>query len=183
MFRVFNAGGASGSFLTASYRGDVFKMNSITKRAAPFDIDVVDSFVHCDRGISEPATALIIASRHGVIYSVEYLISRGADLDKQAIEGGNTALMEAAGRGHLRVVVALVEAGADVHKRNKDGKTAAEIAEEAGYGLVAKTIEEPGSVTVTDIASYTRTHLPKTKSLNLRPLGCWGRMSEFCLNT
>ena len=181
MFGLFNSGGVVGSFLHASYQGDVFKMNSIAKRFAPFDVDATDQFVHCDTGTSEPATALIVASRHGIIYSVEYLVSKGADLDKQAYEGGSTALMEAAKRGHLKVVAALVEAGADTKLRNKDGKMAGDLAKEAGYGLVARVIERPGSVTVTDIATYTRNHLPRQNSLNLRPLGCWGKVSAFCL--
>jgi ankyrin repeat protein len=182
MFGLFHSGSVVGSFIHAAYQGDVFKMNSIAKRSAPFDFDATERFVHSDSGTCEPATALIVSARHGVIYSVEYLISKGANVDKQASEGGNTALMEAARGGHLKVVAALVEAGADPQLRNKDGKTAGDLAKEAEYGLVARVIERPGSVTVMDIATYTRSHLPRQKSLSLRPLGCWGKVSACCLS-
>ena len=171
-----------GSFMHAAYQGDVYRMNRIARSSATFDFDATERFVHSDTGTSEPATALIISARHGIIYSVEYLISKGANVDKQACEGGNTALMEAARGGHLKVVAALVEAGADAQLRNKDGKTAGDLAKEAEYGLVARVIERPGSVTVMDIATYTKSHLPRQKSLNLRPLGCWGNVSSFCLS-
>ena len=156
-------------------------MNQISKQSPSFDMDALDPFVHGETGEAEPATALIIGARHGVIYSVDYLISKGAKLDIAAPNDGNTALHEAARQGHLRVVVSLVEGGADVTKVNKDGKTAAQLATESGYSLVAKTIESPGSVTVGDIAMYTRNHLPRQKSMNLMPVGCWGQISKFCL--
>lgn len=181
MFGLFHSGGIVGSFMHAAYQGDVYKMNRIARSNAPFDFDATEGFVHSDTGTSEPATALIISARHGIIYSVEYLISKGANLDKQASEGGNTALMEAARGGHMKVVAALVEAGADAQLTNKDGKTAGDLAKEAGYDVVARVIEEPGSVTVTDIAAYTRSHLPRQRTLNLRPLGCWGKVSSLCI--
>jgi len=156
-------------------------MNTISKQSPSFDIDALDPFVHGETGQVEPATALIVGARHGVIYSVDYLISKGAGLDIAAPNDGNTALHEAARLGHLRVVVSLVEAGADASKVNKEGKTAAQLAEAAGYTLVAKTIENPGCVTVTDIALYTRNHLPQSKSMNLKPQGCWGKLSKCCL--
>jgi hypothetical protein len=180
MFNVFHSGSSSGAFVTASYRGNVYKMNTIAKSDPTMDVNAIVDFVHCESGKPEPATALIIAARHGVMYSVEFLINKGADLNVQ-IEDGTTALMEAARRGHLRVVVALVEAGADVALKNKDGKTAGELADEEGYSLVARTVRSPGTVTVSDIAMYTRSHLPKQKSMNLRPMGCWGAISKSCL--
>ena len=79
----------------------------------------------------------------------------------------------------MKVVAALVEAGADAQLTNKDGKTAGDLAKEAGYDVVARVIEKPGSVTVMDIAAYTRSHLPRQKSL--RPLGCWGKVSSLCI--
>jgi len=160
-------------------------MNTISKQTPSFDIDALDPYVHVETGQAEPATALIVGARHGVIYSVDYLISKGARLDIAAPNDGNTALHEAARMGHLRVVVSLVEAGADASKVNREGKTAAQLAEAAGYTLVAKTVENPGCVTVTDIAVYTRSHLTKlatnSKSMNLKPQGCWGKLSKWCL--
>lgn len=182
MFRVFNTGSVQGAFINASYRGDVFKMNTIVKRGGElFDVNALDPFVHCDTGKPEPATALIIGARHGVSYSVDFLISKGADLNVQAPNDGNTALHEAARQGHVRVVVALVEAGADTSRVNKEGRTAAELAEANGYALVSSTINTPSCVTVGDIALYTRNHLPRQKSLNLKATGCWGSCSKLCL--
>merc|ERR1712226_1505547 len=56
-----------------------------------------------------------------------------------------TALMYAAQGGHTEVVQTLLDKGGDTDTTNNEGKTAAKLAEEAGYNDVKKLIDEhPG---------------------------------------
>ena len=63
-------------------------------------------------------TALICASRNGKINVIEYLVSKGADLNIQNVYG-DTALHWASMRGDLDMVKCLVKAGANINIQNK----------------------------------------------------------------
>ena len=173
----FQRGSPAGKLMAASYRGDVYKMKRMIKTGV--DVNGIDGFINAGSHQLEDCTALCIAARHGILYSVDFLLAEGADANI-TIANGNTALMEAASRGHLRVVVALIENGADVSIKNADGKTAGDLASESGYTLVAKTISDPFHVTMAEISQYTRQHLPRQET-NLRPMGFWGSCSRACL--
>ncbi|WPT14083.1 DNA-directed primase/polymerase protein [Picochlorum sp. SENEW3] len=162
----------TGKFLEASYRGDVFKMKRILDKGI-VDVNGTAMFVKADTHELEDCTALCLAARHGILYSVDFLIEYGADLDLP-LDDGNTAIMEAARMGHLRVIVSLMEGGASLKLTNADGKTAADLAEENGYGLVARVLKDPSHVTMAEITDYTRDHMKKCARRNLRPTGFWG---------
>ncbi|KAI8108186.1 hypothetical protein M9434_006216 [Picochlorum sp. BPE23] len=162
----------TGNFLEASYRGDVFKMRRILDKGI-VDVNGTAMFVKADTHELEDCTALCLAARHGILYSVDFLIEYGADLDLP-LDDGNTAIMEAARMGHLRVIVSLMEGGASLKLTNADGKTAADLAEENGYGLVARVLKDPSHVTMAEITDYTRDHMKKCSRRNLRPTGFWG---------
>jgi len=174
----FQRGTPAGKLMAASYRGDLFKMKKILKSGV--DVNEIDGFMNASSKQLEDCTALCIAARHGIVYSVDFLLGEGAD-PNVLIANSNTALMEAASRGHLRVVVALIESGADISLKNADGKTASELALESGYSLVAKTVSDPSHVSMAEISHYTRQHLPR-QATNLRPIGFWGSCSSACLD-
>jgi ankyrin repeat protein len=89
-------------------------------------------------------TALHQSARHGDAVFVKELISFGANVDARAANG-NTPLHEACAaitkEERLAVVRLLVEAGSDPTVKNRDGKTARDIALENGYSDVLTTLE------------------------------------------
>ncbi len=63
-------------------------------------------------------TPLIKASWDGDLPIVEYLLSKGADVNARDTESKGTALLNAVTRGHMEVIKALLAAKADVSLRN-----------------------------------------------------------------
>lgn len=61
------------------------------------------------------------------VRTVELVLSRGVPVD-DADDRGRTALMTAAELGHAAIVRTLLKAGADPSRRDKEGKTAADLA-------------------------------------------------------
>lgn len=91
----------------------------------------LDAGVHINTNISYSdefprATPLHIASRFGTPEVVKLLLEKGADVN--AHRDGWTPLHEAASRGKSEIVLLLLQYGADSSIRNKQGKTAADIA-------------------------------------------------------
>lgn len=84
-----------------------------------------------DRGV----TALQAAASVGDVEMVEYLLSKGAEVNAPAaVANGVTALQAAAIKGHLRIAQILLEHGADVDAKAgiENGRTAIEGAAEFG---------------------------------------------------
>ena len=69
------------------------------------------------------ATALTRAAGFGYTQIVEFLLSKGANVNQKTAKRGNTALLWAAYGGHLETVGMLLEAGADVDQRVMDPET------------------------------------------------------------
>ena len=72
--------------------------------------------------------------------TVSVLASLGANVDLPET-GGHTPLMVAAGRNNEAATRALLEAGADIATVAADGRTAAEIARDAGHHSTAGIID------------------------------------------
>jgi ankyrin repeat protein len=91
-------------------------------------------------------TALIIAASNGDLAIAEYLILRGAKLEKRDHQFGLTALMFAACNGHSQVATALINAGADINCRSKpDGWTASMWAAMNGNLDVVRVLVDAGA--------------------------------------
>lgn len=72
---------------------------------------------------------------------VQQLITTGAEVNI-ADNNGWTPLMRAAARGQEEIVGLLLKHGADPTHRNVDGKTASDLADEAGHHTVMELLEE-----------------------------------------
>jgi len=86
------------------------------------------------RAYGNDLTALMWAAGHSNdvpeaegLATVEALLAAGAPVGP-ADDRGRTALMIAAGRGHAAIAARLIVAGADRSARDKQGKTAADLA-------------------------------------------------------
>ena len=99
--------------------------------------------------------ALIAAAEHGNLGAVKLLLEHGErtrDLDLEEVEeygsyderkfdDQGTALYKAAAEGHTEIVDVLLEKGADAMFRDRKGRSVAEVAEEKGYGSIARKVE------------------------------------------
>jgi len=81
----------------------------------------------------EGAQALMKAVKNGNLEIAQVLLDNGADINLRVWYRGNSTLMEAAQNGQLKMVKLLLQNGAYVKFRNSKGKTALDLAEEAGY--------------------------------------------------
>jgi ankyrin repeat protein len=77
-------------------------------------------------------TPLTYAATWGHEAVVACLLAKGAKVD-HPLESGWTPLMYAGFRGNRRIVLALLINGADVYRRDKNGRTAADLAKNAGH--------------------------------------------------
>ena len=78
-------------------------------------------------------TALIVAARCGRVAAVEFLLDRGAEIDRQSTLSGQTALIVAGQEGRPRVVQMLLERGADASVKDREDKTARDYALENNH--------------------------------------------------
>ena len=85
--------------------------------------------------------ALMLAAHQGHIATVEALIESGADIDATHTVSGNTALIGAAFQGEKAMVELLIRLGADKLKTNLQGKTAYDIAVQAGRTEIAELLK------------------------------------------
>jgi serine/threonine-protein phosphatase 6 regulatory ankyrin repeat subunit B len=107
---------------------------------------ITDSSDANARSISDGKTALMLASQHGQIEIVEYLVRIGAEVQTSNPYGW-TALMFASYRGHDDVVRWLLNAGAErtLNARNQDGETALTLSAETGNLRVVVLLAESGA--------------------------------------
>jgi ankyrin repeat protein len=87
-------------------------------------------------------TAMVYAAGQGHAAVVRALLSHGTDVNA-VYRNELTALMWAAGFGRDEALRALLEAGARTDLRDNRGKTAAQIAREAGYATMAELLARP----------------------------------------
>jgi ankyrin repeat protein len=102
--------------------------------AAPIVEMLLDAGVDVNARYRADLTALMWAAGHpdntaadAGLRTVRFLLMRGAKVDL-VDDRGRSALMIAAGLGHPAIAQALVDAGADRALRDKDGKSAADLA-------------------------------------------------------
>ena len=67
------------------------------------------------------------------------LLEAGADVNVKQVSG-ITPLHSAAHHGNIELIILLLEAGADVSAKSEDGKTAADLANTAGFNELAKIL-------------------------------------------
>ena len=83
---------------------------------------------------------LIYWSGIGRVFKVKIALNSGSDLNEIG-PFGTAALHDAASNGHFEVVRLLVEQGADVALRSQSGRTALELAREAGRAEIVAYLE------------------------------------------
>lgn len=168
-----------GKFIEHAYRGDLIRMKKMINSG--HDVDTEAEFRNACTQELELTTALCVAARHGVVYSVDFLVENGANVEYR-LENGNSPLMEAARRGQLRAVIALLEAGAKTAPKNEQGKTAADLAEEKGYTLISRLLNDPSSVTIEEIRNFTSCQSLRREKIDIKVGGVWGILRKICFN-
>lgn len=83
-------------------------------------------------------SAVMYASNYGYYEIVRVLVEKGSILNLSSKLSDHPPLSAAAQRGHLEIVKLFVENGADPLYRNKEGKSALDLAMESGHGEIAK---------------------------------------------
>jgi ankyrin repeat protein len=89
-------------------------------------------------------TPLIYATFNGHAEVVEYLLSKGADINAVS-ESGMTALMAAARGGYADLAKRLVALGADIDLKDTNGRTALDWATRARNTTIADFLTEQGA--------------------------------------
>lgn len=87
---------------------------------------------------------LMAAAQNGKVEMIEFLISRGANVERQGYDG-NRPLHEAAHSGHLEAVKVLLAHGADVNCRNGLGLTPLHDAARNGFLEIVKLLLSYGA--------------------------------------
>jgi len=92
-------------------------------------------------------TPLMKASRAGHLCTVQFLISRGSDVNRQTTNNDHTPLSLACAGGHLAVVEVLLQQGADPFHKLKDNSTMLIEAAKGGHTTVVQMlIDYPNSL-------------------------------------
>jgi len=90
----------------------------------------------------EGAQALMKAAKNGNLEIAQLLLNHGADINLRVWYRGNSALMEAVQNGQLKMVIFLLEHGVYTQFRNSEGKTALDLAKEAGYQEIVALLNQ-----------------------------------------
>jgi ankyrin repeat protein len=122
--------------MNAAENGDVETLKAILEK--------VDDPDYVNQMSNTGFTALIIASAHGHVEAIEYLVSKGAKVDA-VHENKVTALMYAAAAGHLEAMKVLIKGGADLEFKHTNGGTALLEASTAGKYEAIKLLVESGA--------------------------------------
>jgi ankyrin repeat protein len=132
----------------AAYRGDIDKVRSILEKGT--NVDVRDKAGH---------TSLFYAASAGQLHVIEFLISKGADVNAKDNRGGEMPLFYAGDAGWKKVVELLIVKGADINARGDLGGSALESAAWLGRGDVAELLITKGAdVNIRDDWGYIPLH-------------------------
>jgi ankyrin repeat protein len=83
---------------------------------------------------------------HGNLIIAQLLIDSGTKVDDLGPNMSGTALMTAVSHNKIEAVKLLLKNGADVNLRNKDGKTAIDIAREKGFNEILQVLKAANSI-------------------------------------
>ena len=98
---------------------------------------------HGDLWQAEIDVALVMAVRHGHADAARALLERGgANPEVANSQEGLTPLMMASKYGHIGVVIALLDAGARIDARDRDGRSAEDVAAELGREGVVELLRD-----------------------------------------
>ena len=126
-------------------------------------------------------TPLMKAARAGHLCTVQFLISRGADVNKQTTNNDHTPLSLACAGGHLNVVEVLLQQGADPYHKLKDNSTMLIEAAKGGHtNVVQILIDYPNSLVTSGImeaAQAAAQGQPATQLTGLAQPGDPGRQA------
>ena len=102
-------------------------------------------------------TPLMKAARAGHLCTVQFLISKGADVNRHTSTNDHTVLSLACAGGHLAVVQLLLQHGADPTAKLKDGSTMLIEAAKGGHtNVVTLLLEYPNNIlTAQDLSQLT----------------------------
>ncbi len=114
--------------MAASFNGDLAMVNRLLEKHA--DVHAIDQL---------KKTALVYAAGNGHTDVVERLLKTGIDVNAR-YPNDLTLLMWAAGQGHAKTVSFLLQVGADQSLTDNRGKTAQDVADEAGHLEVKKAL-------------------------------------------
>jgi len=124
-------------FLEAVSQGNINEMDSLLDENGTLLVDINTRNESGD-------TALMIASDHGNLDIVRWLLSYEEDLSLKDAQGNN-ALIRAANKGYFDVVEELLNKKANINSSNNDNRTALMNASENGYIRVVKLLIKKGS--------------------------------------
>ncbi len=114
--------------MAASFNGDAALVDRLLARGV--DVHAADE---------QKKTAMVYAAAQGHVDVVARLLKAGVDVNAR-YANDLTALMWAAGQGQAKSVKYLLESGADPALKDNRGKTAIDIADEAGHLDVRKVL-------------------------------------------
>ena len=95
----------------------------------------------------ELVPALYYVSFFGLLYSVQWLLDKGTDVNAQGGYYGN-ALQAASVGGHEKVVQLLLDKGADVNAQGGECGNALQAASDGGHEKVVQLLLDKGAVTI-----------------------------------
>ena len=125
--------------IVASSKGNLTVVESLVRAGAEKEAKDLHGF-----------TPLLLASSQGHLAVVGLLVRAGTEVKTK---DGCTPLMFASGKGHLPVVQALVRAGADVAAAAANGKTAEQMARQAGHTAVGAELGNTPTADMTPLHS------------------------------
>ena len=85
------------------------------------------------------------ASRNGHLDIVEFLLSKGVDMETEGSDANLTPLMMASGKGHVPIINSLLDKGANINHQNDANYTALHSAVLHNNLAVVKVLLERGA--------------------------------------